>query len=409
MRVAEFLTTGDAQFEKPQGLYVHIPFCTSRCSYCDFHSFSCSYVSERIRVAYLDAIFRELDELEKCLGRLEFRTIYIGGGTPTALEDVLFLRLLRELHERFGSILEEWTVEANPESLSEAKLAMMIENGCSRISLGIQSFSENELEALGRRGTAAIAKSALRQALESGLHVSADLISGIPGMVKQDTRTNTSALVSNVEYLISAGVQHVSLYDLVVEPGTLLERRLTHEELVLPPEDTVYTERKKAESLLAHHGFMRYEISNFALPHAESLHNHIYWSMGSWIGLGSGAVSSFNIIHNADTAYSTLRFEGDKNLERFIKESTLEKVEPELISTTDAAFEMIMMGLRTAQGLDILQFTARFGMDPRELIQKTAEKWAEYFIPDTYSLRLSDQGMDILNRILVDCMNEIQC
>ncbi len=407
MNLDQILHEKAAMFEKPQGLYIHIPFCTVRCSYCDFHSFARSAVSEQSRSDYLGTLFRQLGELEKVLGAFQFRTLYIGGGTPTSLEDVYYLRLLREIHDKYGHFAEEWTVEANPETLSDAKLAMLRENGCTRISLGVQSLDDAELHALGRKASAEMAKAALTRALRSGLHVSADLISGIPHAA-QDGAVRTSALVSNVEYLIEAGVQHISIYDLIVEPGTRIEQQLKHGLLVLPEEDAAYEDRKAAEALLAQHGYSRYEISNFARSHEESLHNQIYWGMGSWIGVGSGAVSSLNVAGGDDPSCVTVRFEGDRNLDRFLAQSSFLNVEPELINAADAELEMIMMGLRTARGLDSKQFQLRFGRDPRALMANTLKKWAEYCLPDPRFVRLSDQGMDLLNRILVDCMSEIQ-
>jgi len=407
MNLSQVLHEKASVLDKPQGLYINIPFCTARCAYCDFHSFVCSAVSERSRADYIEALFLQLDELEKILGTFQFRTIYIGGGTPTSLEDVLFLRLLGELRTRFGRFAEEWTVEANPETLSDAKLNMLGENGCTRISLGVQSLDEAELHALGRKASAEASRTALERALKSGLKVSADVISGIPFSL-QEGSARKPALLSNVEYLIKAGVQHISMYDLIVEQGTRIEQQLTRGLLILPDEDAMYEERKAAEAILAQNGYYRYEISNFARPHEESLHNQIYWSMESWIGLGSGAVSSLNASGSDNQSCATVRFEGDRNLDRFLTQVSFLNVEPELVTPSDAELEMIMMGLRTRQGLDAMHFQSRFGRDPRALIANTLEKWAEYYIPDSRFVRLSDRGMDLLNRILVDCMDEIQ-
>lgn len=407
MNLLQFFHDNTVKLDKPEALYIHIPFCTVRCAYCDFHSFACKSVTDKSRSDYIDALFRQLDELEKLLGTFQFRTVYIGGGTPTSLEDVLFLRLLRTINERFGCFVQEWTVEANPETLSDSKLDMLRENGITRISLGVQSLDEAELLSLGRKVRVEVVKSALERSLNSGLRVSADLISGIPVHFHQGAVCK-SALLSNVQYLINSKVHHISIYDLIVEQETRIEQQLTSGQLILPDEDAMYEERKAAEAILAHHGYSRYEISNFARLHEEGIHNQVYWNMGSWIGLGSGAVSSLNVVGSGNSSCFSVRFEGNKNLEGFLTASSFLAVKPELINFIDAEIEMIMMGLRTKRGLDTKKFQSRFGIDPRVLIKNTLATWADFCIPDPGFIRLADRGMDLLNRILVDCMDEVR-
>jgi oxygen-independent coproporphyrinogen-3 oxidase len=210
------LAGGADLFEIPESLYIHIPFCSSRCGYCDFHSFAAGRGSKEGE-RYVEVLLRRAKALKAEL-RKPLRTLYIGGGTPTALPFDVFRRLLQELSRLFGPGLREWTVEANPESLSERKLAAMIDAGVSRLSVGIQSMDDRDLEVLGRNARKGDNEKALALARRSGMDISADLIAGIPGQTGK-------GLDSSVRMLLDAGVDHVSLYDLSIEDGTALEKK----------------------------------------------------------------------------------------------------------------------------------------------------------------------------------------
>ncbi len=398
-------------FEPPSALYIHIPFCEARCGYCDFHSFAKHVFPPALQDSYVTRILEQAEGLKR-LGSLESETLYVGGGTPTALSSASFSQLLGGLGGLFREGLEEWTVEANPESLSDEALKTMLDSGVNRISLGIQSMANKELENLGRRARAADNAKALRTAVDSGLEVSADLMAAIPGQ-------STESLLDSLSYLIELGLGHISLYDLVLEKGTPLEARVRRGELKLPGEDAAYDARKKAERLLQDQGYERYEISNFCLPGKESRHNGRYWSMDSYIGIGSGAVSSLMVRGDAEikaadsllspsfAGYGCLRIEEGKDLGAYLADSETSKVE-NWIAWHDVLFETIMMGLRTRKGLNRRRFVGRFGRDLDTVLKPGMDKWKERFVDEGDFLGLDDQGMDLLNPILVDILNSLQ-
>lgn len=428
-------TAGRAElFEVPRALYIHIPFCTSRCAYCDFHSFALGRCAGGIQnwneyaQAYVAVLLRRAAALKACLAE-PLKTLYIGGGTPTLLPDEHFSALVGRLSDLFGASLEEWTVEANPESLSGEKIALMAAGGVNRLSIGIQSMDDGELETLGRRARLTDNEKALSLARGSGMKVSADLIAGIPGQ-------RSGTLESSVRSVLDAGVDHVSVYDLSIEKGTELERKLRQGALRLPDEDSAYEARKKAEGLLEAAGCLRYEVSNFSPPGAESLHNAAYWSMNSYIGIGSGAVSSLMVSEDADSALARglgsngddgsaagtagavgsaagaagpaenaacLRIEESRELDAYLVDPDA-SMSQSWIGSKDSAFELVMMGLRTRLGVDRRRFARRFGRGLDSHIAPVLEKWKDRFIEDEKYLRLDDRGLDLLNPLLLDIL-----
>ena len=291
MTLAGLLSGSGGTFEAPRSLYIHVPFCSSRCSYCDFHSFPCARVPPLMRASYVEKLLERTKILcEAASAPVE--TIYVGGGTPTVLEDEVFGRLLGGLGDMFGSSVREWTVEANPESLTSAKLELLVSHGVTRLSMGIQSMDEGELEILGRRAKVADNRRAVALASQSGLALSADLITAIP-TASDGVFYARSTLSDSVKLLLENGFGHVSIYDLVVEEGTTIKKRLETGEILPADEDRAFDERKEAEQLLSRLGYARYEVSNYAKSGRECLHNAAYWSMNSYLGIGSGAVSTF--------------------------------------------------------------------------------------------------------------------
>ncbi len=399
----EILEFGPGGFEPPKAFYLHIPLCRSRCSYCDFHSFDISAMPKSAMDSYIHALIARISSL----GRepfSELETIYMGGGTPSVLGEAALDRLLAAAGEVSGGRVREWTVECNPESLSPSKIDIMKKRGVTRLSLGIQSMDNEELELLGRRGNEKLNEKALGMALDSGLAVSADLIAGLPSRFP----AARSRLLHSAEYLAVSGIGHISLYDLTVEEGTPLAARLESGSIKAMDEESAIEERKAAEGILESSGFVRYEVSNFALPGQESRHNSIYWEMLSYLGLGSGAVSTLAANTGAPdyAGRAALRISEVRDLEIFGSDADA-GMEFEIIPPRVAAFETIMMGLRTARGIDAGRFKRRFGRLPHDLFPVTLEKWGSRFTLSGASVRLDGPGMDILNSILVDIGTEI--
>ncbi|MHC5053332.1 MAG: radical SAM family heme chaperone HemW [Planctomycetota bacterium] len=258
---------GSGRQEPGFALYVHVPFCTSRCSYCDFTSEV--HTRERVRL-YLDALAREAERAPH--RGLAPATVYVGGGTPTSPGDEEIAELFGILKGSFDlSGVEEWTVEANPGTIDERRLALLRELGADRLSLGTQSFRKDFLRLLGRRHGVADSERAVRAARAAGFdNVSLDLIFAMPGQTLDDVK-------SDVARAVELAPDHVSLYSLTYEPGTKLHR-MRAEGAVAPPDEELEREMylETIDDLLAA-GFEQYEISNFARPGYESRHNLVYW------------------------------------------------------------------------------------------------------------------------------------
>lgn len=410
-------------FEPPRALYLHVPFCSTRCAYCDFHSFGARATSPARRAAYAAALVARAGELVEAFSdRID--TVFIGGGTPTALEDEAFGALLAGVAaicaKRGSSAPLEWSVEANPESLTPAKLSMMEDAGVTRLSVGIQSMDDDELRLLGRGARRADNLRALSLAAKSGLEVSADLMTALPSPAAAAARAApAAALERSARLLAESGVGHLSIYDLVVEEGTRIAELLSGGELVSADEESAFQERAAAESALRSLGFRRYEVSNYALPGRECLHNQAYWSMRSYLGAGSGAVSTLMVADpGAASALGSegglsLRVEEGRDLGAWL-ESPDEAAAASWIGAKDSAFEMIMMGLRTSRGLDLRRFGARFGTFPGgagpwvnapRFLAPAIERWGERFSESDGFLRLDGRGLDLLNPILVDVLS----
>ncbi|MCE1195831.1 coproporphyrinogen III oxidase family protein [bacterium] len=421
MTFADLRGRGAGAFEPPRALYLHVPFCSTRCAYCDFHSFGAGASSPAQRAAYADALVVRAGELVDAFSdRVD--TVFIGGGTPTALEDEAFGTLLAgvaAICARKGhSPPLEWSVEANPESLTPAKLSMMAAAGVTRLSIGVQSMDDAELRTLGRGARHADNMRAMELALRSGLAVSADLMTALPRPTSGGAAP-ASSLEATALALAASGVGHLSIYDLVVEEGTRVAELLERGELRRADEDSSLRERTAAEAALKRLGFGRYEVSNYALPGSECAHNQAYWSMRSYLGAGSGAVSTLIVADSAAASALgargglSLRVEEGRNLGAWLEDPDA-AAETTWISAKDSAFEMAMMGLRTARGLDLRRFGARFGAflgeaepggkAPR-LFAPAIERWKDRFTEADGFLRLDGEGLDLLNPILVDLLS----
>jgi len=421
-------------FEPARALYLHVPFCSTRCAYCDFHSFGACATSPAQRAAYASALVARAGELAEAFSdRID--TVFIGGGTPTTLEDDAFGALLKGVAaicaSRGHSAPIEWSVEANPESLTPAKLAMMADAGVTRLSVGIQSMDDAELSILGRAARRADNLRALSLAAGSGLAVSADLMTALPrrplavsalalpALAGGASGAEAGLLERTARLLAESGVGHLSIYDLVVEEGTRMADFLARGELVPADEESAFQERAAAEIALGNLGFQRYEVSNYALPGRECRHNQAYWSMRSYLGAGSGAVSTL-IAADSSAASGfgsgcgrSLRIEEGRDLGAWL-ENPDGAAAMNWISAKDSAFEMIMMGLRTSRGLDLRRFNARFGdcfahahpgRSSPPFLAPAIDRWKGRFAESDGFLRLDGQGLDLLNPILVDVLS----
>ena len=370
------------------GIYIHIPFCKSRCAYCDF--FSTTLLSRR--EAYVDALCKEakrrLATINSNLSTpTPITTIYFGGGTPSLLSTEQVARVLRTIDAPQAT---EVTLEANPGDLSTDYLRAIREAGVNRLSIGIQSFDDEVLRLIGRRHTAAQAKDAVKAAQAAGFdNISIDLIYGIPSQ-RSPRNTPLSAWEAQIEQALQLGVQHISTYCLSYEEGTRMTRMLEQGEINEVDEDTENAMYDLLVARLKAAGFEHYEVSNFALPSYRSQHNSSYWNRTPYIGLGAGA-------HSYDGART--RSWNPDNLEEYIR--AMERGEDattyETLTDTDLYNERIMLGLRTAEGIAINELH-----DPT-LAQPYIDKGL-LCLTDDNRLVATLQGIHILNRIIEDLM-----
>lgn len=373
---ARRLTLGESLFPRPVrrvSLYIHIPFCSSRCRYCDFY-FETGW-SPRVMGRTLDRIVEEGAYLFAQLGGPRVSTVYVGGGTPSVipprqLDD--FLVRLRAALSIGGTLDEpdEWSFEANPESVSAELLAVLRERGVSRLSLGVQSFHDPLLRSLTRRATGARIVEALElidrlPAAKRFPHLNLDLIVGIPGQSRE-------LVLDDIERALAFTPDHLSVYSLTVEERTPLAQMVARGEArELPPERQEELWFAARDALLDR-GFEHYEVSNFARPGARSLHNRAYWRLDPYIGLGPGGVSTIPVAPGPGVARLT-------NPNLFLYSSASDpswKQEVELLSPKALLLEHFLTGLRTSDGVSLSRLKRIFGLDlARRWVGPLAE-WA---------------------------------
>ncbi|GIF95709.1 radical SAM family heme chaperone HemW [Catellatospora citrea] len=270
------------------GVYLHVPFCASRCGYCDFNTYTASELGGADTEGYVEAVLAELALAAKVLpAPPRVDTVFVGGGTPTLLKPAQLGRMLEAVDRTWGLAAgAEVTTEANPESVDPASLRELRRAGFTRISLGMQSAAPGVLRILDRKHTAGRAPAAAVEAREAGFeHVNLDLIYGTPGETEDDFAASLAAVVR-------AGVDHVSAYALIVEDGTRLSARIRRGELASPDDDVAADRYLAAEAALSAAGLGWYEVSNWAADEAaRCAHNLLYWQGGDWWGLGPGAHS----------------------------------------------------------------------------------------------------------------------
>lgn len=328
-----------------QALYLHIPFCRSKCVYCDFDSrVVCSAQFERQAHVYVESVISRLQAFGK-IGALEhIDTVYIGGGTPTLLGELL-VKLVDTVMDWCRP--QEFTCEANPESFSRELAGSLREHGVTRISLGVQSFDDRELKRLGRIHSAAVAEEAIRRAISLGFDVSADLMCGIPLQTDESWKASLS-------HLVSCGPDHVSVYPLTIEEGTVLDAMAQKDPALEPDEDFQASCMQFARDYLHDHGFDRYEVASYAKKGKRCRHNIAYWTGVSYLGIGRSAssmlarseyesLSSFFPGVRVDDASARIRLtQLDNRGERF---------DLDALSAQEAAAEDLMLACRMTDGI----------------------------------------------------------
>jgi len=365
-------------------LYVHVPFCVSKCLYCDFYSLR---YSEMLAQDFLEALEKDI---ESSAEGLQPETIYIGGGTPTSLSN----RLLRELLDiiaRHVSLerVTEYTIEANPGTIDSAKLDIVLSAGVDRVSLGVQSFQEGTLKALGRAHSMVQALEAITLLRDKAVaNVSIDLIYGIPGQT-------VKAVENDLERAIAASPEHVSFYGLLYESDTELTRQV-HAGRIHPVSE--HAEAKMYETIrneMTSSGYHHYEISNFAKQGRECRHNLVYWHNDQYIGVGPSAAS-----HVAGR-----RFCKTRNVQIYIDrlangESPV--CECEELGPRKKLAETLMLGLRLVDGIDLQEVEEKTGVAPLALFSTVFEEFSSQGLLDLSAnrLRLTQRGMLVADSVM---------
>lgn len=368
------------------GIYIHIPFCRQKCSYCDFVSFpdKIGYAE-----AYMACVYKELKMRgEELKGRV-FDTVYFGGGTPSYIPPKLILGAMNRIRECFTlSEKPEITLELNPGTIGEEKVKIYEKAGINRFSIGLQTAIDEQLEDLGRIHTARDYVYATK--LLKGKNFSTDIMLGLKNQTKEDVR-------KTVELASACGSSHISMYALTVEDGTPIYTDYLNGEL--PDSDEVAELYDYGRALLAEKGYKRYEISNFCKEGFESRHNMNYWQRGEYIGVGLAASSFMN----------GKRFTNTFNLDDYMKcviSGFFPAVDCEEVSETDAKFEKVMLALRTSKGLSLSDYKKEFSSDLEEDFPSALAKTRKYLDEEGDIIRIKDEYLYVQNQILMPFMEE---
>ncbi|PFG28290.1 radical SAM family heme chaperone HemW [Corynebacterium renale] len=329
---------------RPFGVYLHVPFCATRCGYCDFNTYTAGELGTAASPqSYITALGGELEraaELMQARGQLRpADTVFVGGGTPSLLGAAGLGEILGFVRDTFGlAVGAEVTTESNPESTSPEFFTDLRAAGFTRVSLGMQSVAPHVLATLDRKHTPGRPVAAAREARQAGFeHVNLDMIYGTPGETDDDVRATMDAIVN-------AGVDHVSAYSLIVEDGTAMARKVRRGELPMPDEDVLAHRYELIDAALSADGFSWYEVSNWAKPGGYCRHNDIYWLDGNWWGAGPGAHSHiggtrfFNVKHPA--RYASM-----------VSQGLFPVKDGEVLTDADRHTEKIMLGLRRREGI----------------------------------------------------------
>ncbi len=340
------------------GIYVHIPYCKKACYYCNFH-FS---VSLRSSNDFIQALLKEIALQKNFLDQEPITTIYFGGGTPSLLKKEDLLQILQQLYSSFSITADpEITLEANPDDITVASLAEWKAAGINRLSIGIQSFFEEDLQWMNRAHNALQARDCITLARDAGFeNYSIDLIYGGPGLTDEKWK-------ENVQLALELKIPHLSCYALTVEPGTALQKMIQlHKKAAVEPEKQA-RHFLQLMDWLQQAGYEHYEISNFALPGYQSRHNAAYWGGKKYLGLGPSA-HSFNGSHRQWNIANNALYIAALNRHEI-------PFEEEKLTTTQRLNEYIMTSLRTLEGLDLGYIKELFGNSIALQIVKNSEKY----------------------------------
>lgn len=367
-------------------IYVHIPFCIQKCRYCDFLSFP--GMSTDVMEDYLKALEEELKTRKYEADHKKVSSVFFGGGTPSILPKGGISRLMDLICEHYDLVPEaEITMEVNPGTVTEEKAEDWKKAGVNRISMGVQSFDDEILRILGRIHDAQTVESSFDLLWRQGFrNISFDLMMGLPGQ-------NIHKLEETLRTATSFPIRHLSLYSLIVEEGTVFYDLVQKGQLPLPEEEKERQMYHFAVQFLHEHGFLQYEISNFAMPGYESVHNTGYWQRKEYIGAGLGASSLIDETRFHDTA----------DLSSYMDHPVMRE-EVEILSQRDQMSETLFLGLRQNAGIRLTDFEETFGMTIDDAFPGVIAKHIKNSLIEIHDGRLclTSLGMDLSNQVFVD-------
>ena len=384
------------EIEMEISLYIHVPFCRHKCDYCDFYSLA--GIEDRLQI-YTEAVCRELRFRSVQYHHPRVRTVFFGGGTPTLLSGQMAEKIMSEIRSGYTLCDEcEMTMEGNPGTLTAENLDAYRKAGINRLSLGVQSFSDTMLSAIGRIHTSTEAEEAVHMARRAGFcNINLDLMYGLPGQ-------DTGMLRETIRAALSLKPEHLSCYSLIVEEGTLLSERLNAGGgAALPDEDTVCEMEDVIHRCLKEDGYERYEVSNYAKTGFRCAHNIVYWECLPYLGIGPGAHSDCGgtrFSHPADLSSWT----------DHVMQGRMDALDEQegTGSLQERRYERMMMGLRMTRGVDLRRFRQDFGLMPEKVWPRTIREMEEQNMIFTESgrLALTERGMDVMNYWLVRMIEE---
>ena len=362
------------------GIYLHIPFCKQKCRYCDFVSFA---GKEDVAEAYMACLLKEIELRGKELSGRTFHTVYFGGGTPSVVDPKYIYAAMRQIKKCFTLAPHpEITIEMNPGTVSEQKIALYKRAGINRFSVGLQSAIDAQLADLGRVHT--VRDYLYCTSLLKGENFSADVMIGIKGQTRED-------LQKTIEVAAGSGAKHISMYALQAEDGTPIYTDYLNGEL--PDEDEVAALYDYGCALLAQKGYACYEVSNFCKKGFESRHNLNYWKRGEYVGLGVSASSFF----------SGHRLLNTTDLDEYMKcilSGFFPVIDNAEVGDKEARFEFVMLGLRTVYGVRGSEYRAQFGSDWKEDFAPAYRRTRQYLLEEGDVTRIRDEYLFVQNRIL---------
>jgi putative oxygen-independent coproporphyrinogen III oxidase len=365
--------------------YIHIPFCHHICHYCDFNKV---FMKGQPVDEYLQSLEKEMQLTVKGDPSV-LETVFVGGGTPTALNEMQLEKLVVAIQNQLRVDKNtEYTFEANPGDLSKEKLAILKDAGVNRLSFGVQTFNDELLKRIGRSHRAKDVFESIDNAKAAGFeNISVDLIYSLPGQTKKD-------VIESIHTALSLGLVHYSGYSLIIEPKTVFYNLMQKGKLTIPGEDA---EAEMYETLMEQmelHGLHQYEISNFAVPGFESRHNLTYWNNEEYYGFGAGAHSYVNGMRQSN--YGPLK----KYMEPLAKDE-LPIMDAHQVSREEKIEEEMFLGLRKTEGVSVRHFQEKFNEDPLILFEKQISEWSQKGLlkTDKERILLTRQGRLLGNEV----------